>query len=174
MIKVLVVAGLALAGSVLFLEFVLADGDTAPPHLASLDFKPKTINTECAPTVTFTARITDDLSGVTDGIIGGVGGSPTQIRFEAPTSSQFIDILFETPKNLVSGDALDGVYANTATWPRFSETGVWSAQYMLLVDDVGNFQFMDRGQLLARGFPVDLAVGDTGTCYRVHLPVVSN
>lgn len=162
--KALALGCLALAGLMFFYEFTLADADMTPPQLLAFDFEPKAIDAECVPAVTFTARITDDLSGITN--------KTTEIRFKAPTSNQFVDVLFDE-QNRVSGNALDGVYVGTVIWPRFGETGTWGIDRAILRDDIENLRFVPRDQLLAQGFPVDLTVDDSGDCHLIYLPILT-
>jgi len=112
--------------------------DTEPPDVLSFDFDPKTVDTSTSSQeITATARLTDDLSGVTDGDIGSKGVSPSQARFQSPSGNQISDVLFVPPSDLISGDGFDGTYQSKMTLPKYSEQGTWKLQSFLLVDDVG-------------------------------------
>ena len=143
---------------------VVSVGDTKPPDVLSFDFDPKAIDTSAASqVVTFTTRLADDLSGVTDGDIGGMGVSPSQARFQSPSGNQISDVGF-VPRNLISGDEFDGIYRSTMTLPRYSEQGTWKLQHFLLVDDVGNSRRLSQNDMDNLGFPTEfevVSVGDT-------------
>ena len=134
-------------------------GDITPPSLISFDFSPKSIDVKDSPqTITFTAIINDDLSGVTDGIINDMGISPTQVRFRSPSGNQFFDVIFSYPENLISGDSLSGEYSYTTQIQRFSESGIWQLEHFFLVDDVGNYEYLYYEQIEELGFPTDIFI----------------
>jgi hypothetical protein len=128
--------------------------DTEPPHVVGFDFDPKTINTATSSQViTFTAHLTDNLSGVAD------SRGPSQARFQGPSGSQFADVVFVPPGDLVSGDTRDGVYVSTMTLPQYSESGTWQLVYLFLYDEVGNSHRYTRSEMVALGFPTEFTVG---------------
>ncbi len=138
---------------------VTSIGDTQAPNVITFALTPNSVDVSILPqTITITARVTDDLSGVTDGTIGGKGAGPSQARFRSPSANQFADVVLAPPHNLVSGDTLDGIYSNTIVVPQFSESGTWQLQYLMLVDDVGNTRSLDRNQMIALGFSIDFNV----------------
>ncbi len=76
----------------------LAQSDTQAPNLVSLGFTPRAIDTgEGSQIITFTAHLTDDVSGI---------GSSTQARFRSPSGQQFVDVVFHGISDLASGKAL--------------------------------------------------------------------
>jgi hypothetical protein len=81
--------------------------DTAAPVLESLAISPATLDSRCGDvSVTFTARITDELSGFEGGYVQANRGT---IRGERWTR--------------VSGDANDGIYHAVITWEEFDANG---------------------------------------------------
>jgi hypothetical protein len=97
--------------------------------------------------VTFTARLTDDLSGVDFALVG----------FLSPTGHQSVSEIL----SLVSGSALDGTYQATVTIPTFAEAGTWLVSGVNVQDLVGNFRDILGTDLQALGFPTTLQVVDT-------------
>jgi uncharacterized repeat protein (TIGR01451 family) len=140
---------------------VLSIGDTEPPNVLSFDFDPKAVDTSTSSReITFTARLTDDLSGVS----GNSGGFPSQAQFRSPSGNQFETVIFWPPENLISGDELDGIYESSMTLPQHSESGTWQLHHFSLYDNVGNRRELDRDDMIALGFPTDfqvLSIGDT-------------
>ena len=119
--------------------------DTEPPNVLSFDFDPKAVDTSASSQeITFTARLTDDLSGV---------DLSTQARFCSPSGNQFVDVGFWPPGGLISGDELDGIYESKLTLPQHSEQGTWKIEYFLLVDKVRNTRWLNRDELVSLGFP---------------------
>jgi hypothetical protein len=119
-------------------------GDSDHPHLRALSVSPATIDTSAGPaTVTVTARITDDRSGVD---MSGV-----QIRFgvgEPGTGGQVHDVVFWSAQPL-SGDSRDGVWQTTFTMPAASAPGRWAFQNALLTDSAKNSGYDFPGDLPA-------------------------
>ena len=125
--------------------------DTTPPQLVSLSFSTSTINTSAGPaTVTVTAHITDDLSGISFAYGYFYAPSPSSQYVYAPLGG-----------NRVSGTALDGIYQVTATFPQYGATGTWTLGGLTLGDVVGNTQTISTASLVADGFPTQVAVSNT-------------
>jgi hypothetical protein len=123
---------------------VRADCDTTAPALTGFSFTPSTINTTSASqTVTCNMTLTDALSGVT-GPSCTFTSSDTNYRQScsaaAPTSG--------TPQN--------GTWSCVITFPRYSQSGVWTAG-VTAPDAVGNTSPgpIDPGTL---GFPSMLTI----------------
>jgi hypothetical protein len=131
--------------------------DTSPPELVSFDFTPKTVNVSSSPqTITVTARITDDLSGL----------NSLSAYFYSPSGNQYVYVRFSDSQR-ISGTANDGVYQGTMTIPVFSEAGSWEVQDIYLSDRVGNSIDYWRDEVLAfmaaRDFPSQFEVLATNT-----------
>ncbi len=120
-----VVAVLALARP------AMAQSDVTPPVLVSLSISPTLVNTsQTSQTVTFTAHITDDLSGFR---YGNVQLGPLLLQGnDQDKLVSFYD------SDRVAGNTLDGIYVQTLTMPRYSADGRWKAKYMWMDDQVGN------------------------------------
>jgi len=143
---------------------VESSGDVEPPEVLSFNFDSKSIDTSASSQdIIFTTHLTDDLSGVTDGDIGGKGVSPSQVRFQSPSGNQISDVLFVPPDDLISGDELNGTYQNKMTLPKYSEQGTWKLQYFLLADDVGNAKWLTKDDMNNLGFPTTLRNGHSGS-----------
>ena len=109
-------------------------GDTTPPALVALAVAPSSVDTSLAPaTIVLNARVTDDLSGVSDGI----GRAASQIVLRGPTGTHHARATIDQSAR-VQGDALDGTYSVQVTLPRWSEQGTWTVESVTLVDEVGN------------------------------------
>lgn len=124
---------------------VTSQQDTIPPGLTAFSFSPVTVDTTTSPaTVTGTAQITDDLSGV----------SGAFARFNSPSGDQGE----QCSLNLISGTNLNGTYQCSMTIPAFAESGIWTVAYVFVVDNVGNYQSYYTSDLQNLGFPVSLGV----------------
>jgi hypothetical protein len=127
-------------------------GDTVPPDLIRLRFKPTKIDTANAPkTVKVGVHVTDQPAGL----------AQAQLRFLSPSGGQFADAVFDA-SNLTSGDEFDGRYADTVTFPRFSEQGTWVIQYVYLRDQATNTSNLQAADLQAKGFGVTLSQNGNG------------
>lgn len=122
--------------------------DTTPPQLVSLSFNPPSVDvTAGAQTVTVTARVTDDLSGVFTG--------RSTVSFTGPNLQFLLGVYF----NRISGTPLDGTYQAIITIPRYAEAGTWKVR-LQLYDSAGNGFSPAARQLELLGFPTDLTVLD--------------
>lgn len=128
------------------LEVMSAIEDTQPPHLLEFDFSPKSINTGAgSQSVTFTLRVTDDISGVY-----GVGW-----YVQSPSSKERSALILE----FVSGDGLDGVYQDSIEFPQYEELGTWHVTNVHLTDNVGNHREYWEQDLIDLSFPTELTNG---------------
>jgi len=133
---------------------IVASSDTEAPQLISLGISPTEVDvSNASASITVTARITDNLSGNAG---GNYSSSPSQIRFRSPSGNQFVDAILAY--NLVSGTSVDGQYSYEISLPQFSESGIWTVLYVLLVDQVGNMKTEYAEDLLARSLPTTLKV----------------
>jgi hypothetical protein len=125
--------------------------DIEGPQLVSLSLSPSAVNTALSSQVVMvTARITDDLSGASG---PDYSNGASQIRFMSPSGGQSIDAILT---NRISGDGLDGVYQYSMVMPRYAESGVWTASYLMLVDSIGNSRLMYTSALVAGAFPTTI------------------
>lgn len=99
--------------------------DTTSPQIQSFSLSKSTIDVSTQnQTVTFTAHVIDDLSGV----------QSTTMSVISPTESHEYDIV----GSLISGTPNDGYWAFTIKINKFSEAGPWLMDYILIEDAVGN------------------------------------
>src|SRR5262245_19531457 len=123
--------------------------DTTPPQLAAFSYSPMSIDTSSgSQTVTVTARITDNPSGFSVGILNFISPSRRQSRSRS----------FQYPNNLTSGTAQDGTYQLLVSFPQFSEAGTWHLDYIDLSDQAGNRIVLTETDLINLGFQTTLEV----------------
>ena len=134
-------------------------GDLAPPQILALDFFPRRIDTSSSnQTIVVTARLSDALSGMGNPVFNYGWGGGAGVAFLSPSKGQSVNISFNVLTR-ADGSEFDGVYTNTMTLPRYSETGVWSLQNFSLVDAAGNNTNLALADLRQLGFPTEFAVG---------------
>ncbi len=107
--------------------------DTTPPQVTAFSITPSSLDTSSASqSVTVTATLTDNSSGVASGI----GSSPWVVLHAPGVTGQMAQAVgFALSR--VSGDPLDGVYSGTVLLPRYSQASVWTAE-LRATDLVGN------------------------------------
>jgi hypothetical protein len=133
---------------------IAMDCDSTAPQLLDLTVSETSYDTSTAPvTLTFTAHITDDLSGLHDMSVEGGGAA---VSFSAA--------------NRISGDALDGVYQASTVVPQYTSPGTSDLQ-ATMQDNVGNWRTLHAADLAAMGFPSQLTETGPGDD---SSPVVSN
>ena len=115
--------------------------DEEQPNITAFEITPTEINTsETSQTLTLRVTLTDNQSGVCiAGDCGDYNSSETQLRLTPLIGTQYIDF---TNLTRLSGDELSGEYEATATFPKSSKEGVWQVEYLLLVDKIGNNEFL--------------------------------
>ena len=127
---------------------VLSNFDSTPPTLENFSLLSEVIDVSNGPQgVTFTARITDDLSGNHGGCLwvarpsGGYGASAC-----------FGDW------TRVSGDEHDGTYQSQFVLPQYIEPGIYYVTEFSISDAVGNNRWFFEPDLIAMGFPTRILV----------------
>ena len=114
--------------------------DTKPPVFESLSLSKDSIDVSSSDqTVTFTARITDDLSGISN---TSSSSGFAQVGLRSPSGDQSIWAWF-SEDNRISGDSTDGVYEREITIPAFSEAGEWKVHSIETRDTVGNSDYQN-------------------------------
>jgi hypothetical protein len=150
---------LALVACLFVVQAVYAQ-DTEPPNVLSFDFDPKAVDTSASSQeITFTARLTDDLSGV--GMNDDLSWRWSGASFQSPSRNQYASVSFN-PNDRVSGTDLDGTYQSKMVLPRYSEIGTWELEYVSISDRVGNTKHLDKGDMVALGFPTEFEVESAG------------
>jgi hypothetical protein len=133
------------------LQVISDPQDITAPSLTQFSFTPATIDTSTAPqSVTITLRITDDVPGFEFG----------SFIFMSPSGQQINSGGYNFAHR-ISGNALDGVYEITTTFPQFSEIGAWRVLQLFLRDAVGNSAVFNDSDLSTRGFPTTLTIAKT-------------
>ena len=112
-------------------------------------------------TVTVTARITDDVSGVfaykTDNTPDGSNYSAwsSGLYLRSPSGTQRIQGTFDLR---TAGGPLDGTYQATITLPQYSEQGTWVVEAVNLHDRIGNYARVETTTLTQAGYPTAVEV----------------
>ena len=128
-------------------------GDTTPPQLVALGVAPASVDTSLQPaTITVSAHVVDDLSGVSD----GVANAASQVVLQGPSGAHHVRATLSIDHR-TGGNALDATFVVAVVLPRWSEQGLWTVQGVTLLDQVGNQQ-----TLTAPGVSfMQLGIGDT-------------
>lgn len=137
--------------------------DTTQLRVASFYFEPRMVDVSSGPQIiTFTVRLIDDKSGISDGELGGTAIIPSQARFYSESGNNYLTVEFRAPSNdpgfnksnLVSGNKSNGVYVNNMVVPKDAEIGNWTLDFLSVVDEMGNKRDYGLYEMLRRGFPV--------------------
>jgi hypothetical protein len=123
--------------------------DNEPPQVSSLSISPSSINVgSSAQTVTVTAHISDNLSGVASASIG----------FRSPKGGKFTT--GHTPFTKVSGTSTSGTYEAKVTFGPYIAAGTWKVSTLLLADNIGNEAALSTQRLEVKGLPASVQVTD--------------
>lgn len=142
-------------------------GDTTPPSVISFYFEPKVVDVSSgSQNITFTVRLIDDLSGISDGEIDGTAIIPSQARFYSESGNNYLTVEFRSPSNgpkfnksnLVYGNKLNGIYVSNMVVPKHAEIGNWTLDYFSVIDEAGNKGEYDQYQMFEMGFPIQFFV----------------
>jgi len=116
----------------------LGANDTRAPVIQSVTVSPATIT--AGASVTVTARITDDISGVRSASVG----------YNLPNGAFGPQASF----SLLSGTALDGIYRATITIPVTYASGVYTLGFVYAEDAATNHAYTSSPPLPAASFTV--------------------
>ena len=138
--------------------------DTTAPVLAGFGFSPQQVDTTSSTAnLTFSAHVTDDISGV------------DQVSVYTWSPSQTIEQYYSAPSVPVTGSTLDGTFQVVVNYPRYSENGTWTVAYVTLRDKVGNYRTYHTADLQAAGFPTTFTnVLTTPYDAHIHPPINSD
>jgi hypothetical protein len=126
----LLLAAIAMSAALLALATPARAEDTTPPRVTAFSITPLVDTSAVAQTVTVTATLTDNFSGVQ-------ADPGPWVMLSAPGLPHQMAQMVGFPLSRISGDALDGVYSGSGIMPQYSQAGVWTAE--LSADDlVGN------------------------------------
>jgi hypothetical protein len=113
--------------------------DTTAPVLVDFGISPTVVDSSAASaSVTLTARVTDDVSGV----------ASISVRFVSPSG-----VLRFGALSRVAGTSLDGTYQGTLVLPQFSEQGTWTFGVGNFDDAAGNSLIVRLADMVAAGLP---------------------
>lgn len=128
-------------------DLATAEGDSQPPQVLDLAVDSQTIDASGGgASVTFTARITDDVSGYNWGYIQAAGpNGNTEMRHWTRQS----------------GDANDGIYTATLSFSEYAPEGDWSLA-IALQDAADNGNTLTGSDLSANGWPDHITVSYSG------------
>jgi hypothetical protein len=123
-------------------------GDITPPVVHSLTLTPAAADVTSSDGIfNAEARVTDDLSGIPDGVF---------LDWTVPGNANAVWSGYLTRS---SGDGLDGVYAGTLTVKQYSPVGDYPLT-MKAWDRVGNLTTLSSADLQGRGWPSVLHITD--------------
>jgi len=123
---------------------VTSTPDANYPELVSFSFTPMLIDTiSGSATVTCTATITDDISGV----------DVATVRFHSPSESEY------EVENFVHAGG--NTYSATLTFDQYCESGTWYVLWVYTRDNFYNSHMYNTSDLQSMGFNTDLEVSDT-------------
>ena|GEM_PF-2397729 len=147
--------------------------DATAPQVTAFSFDKSEINTESSDdTLTLTISVTDDLTGVCiRGDCGDYIGSYTQLTLVSSTGgTQTIDF---TDFERISGDALDGTYEVVATAPKGIKNGIWEVSNFLLMDKIGNFEYLNKDDIESQFGDGSAVINNTATVYDSSAPQIT-
>ncbi|NBQ56196.1 MAG: DUF5011 domain-containing protein, partial [Verrucomicrobia bacterium] len=131
-------------------QVVAENTDLTPPQITEFTITPGSVDiTGSSRTVTVTARITDDLSGL----------SWANLNFQSSGGGNYW-VNFGSG-NRISGTATNGVYQSQINIPRYGNTGTFTLSYCNLSDSSGRNRNYTTQEFADLGFPNSFAI--TGT-----------
>ena len=120
--------------------------DVTPPELVSISLAPSEVDVSHKDgEITVTARVVDDLSGV----------SGVLLCFVSPTAGQEWVVF---PGAVLFGLITDGEFVRKLTLPRYSEAGMWRLELARVIDNVGNGRVYERDELAQLGLSASIRV----------------
>lgn len=141
LVAVLVLAAFCLQAPPASAVDVGSEQDTAGPQIASFSSTPAAVDVRTtAATVTATAQITDDLSGL----------SAARVFYRSPSGIQGQTFVFGS-HNRTSGDALNGTYSMSLSIDTQQESGLWKVSGATTTDAVGNSRSYSEAEARAFG-----------------------
>lgn len=131
-----------------------AQSDTQAPNLVGLSISPASVDvTLAAKPIVFSLQVTDDLSGV-----NLTGPLRTLLYLQSPSKAQTVHATIVDQGQ--TGVILNANNTITVSMPRYAEPGIWTIQYIRLMDLAGNVVRPTGTELAAAGFPVTVNVID--------------
>jgi len=125
---------------------VTSNEDITSPVITGITVSPLTIDTSTADaSITLTTSVTDDLAGFDYGYFYFYSASNNQYKIAYVS-------------NRISGDAFNGVYQETVTFPQYSEAGDWRIRYVYLYDNASNSWYQSEQDLIVTGLPTSFTM----------------
>lgn len=164
-IAYLTILALFVLGVFVLTQPAQAAEDSTAPVLRSFDLSPTTINTaDESQTVIITMRVTDDLSGVryySADHPNQTAAGWMQVNLKPLIGTQRVEAIWNFTR--VSGDANDGVYQHGITIPKWAKSGIWTVEYVVLFDELGNERTLYTAALNEMFPDAHLTVANTQT-----------
>jgi hypothetical protein len=155
---------LVLAAAVVLLNaraFAVAVSDITPPRVIAFDLSPSNIDASTNfQTITITARLTDDLSGLTVPEPSVPAPLSAFASFRSPfggNSAPTLSVNLSFP-GMISGNNLDLVCKGELIVPRYSHSGVWTLVSVDVTDLAGNVAHVSAADLKDLGLPFSFTV----------------
>lgn len=118
-----------------------SEQDTAGPQITSFSLAPAAVDVRTTPaTITATAQITDDLSGL----------NVARVFYRSPSGIQGHTFVFGS-HNRTSGDGLNGTYLASVSVDTQQESGLWKVSGATTTDAVGNSRSYSEAETRASG-----------------------
>lgn len=133
--------------------------DVTPPTLTGLGLSRGVIDTSLSSQdVVLTLKATDDLAGVFFGLFNS-SYYYTIADFSSPSGAQHVSnqAIYDHPAP-IAGTPLAGTWQLPIVWPRYSEQGTWTLNYLTILDTVGNYRYYSPTNLQAMGLPTSIVV----------------
>ncbi|MBL4867389.1 MAG: hypothetical protein JKY67_13570 [Pseudomonadales bacterium] len=125
---------------------VTSEEDVTSPVITDIIISPITIDTSTNDaSITLTTTVTDDLAGFDYGYFYFYSASHNQYKIARI-------------RNRISGNAFEGVYQDTVTFPQYSEAGDWQIRFGYLHDNASNRWYQSEQDLIAMGFPISFTM----------------
>jgi hypothetical protein len=118
---------------------VTSNSDTANPILTNLDVTPSVNVSASSATVTLTATVTDNLSGV----------AQLDVIFASPSGNQTQECVFFAADGTTPLSLTDSCSVQI---PRYGEAGQWRVDWLYISDLAGNYTVFGAADLVGMGF----------------------
>ena len=129
-------------------------GDITPPTLRTFSMSTTSVDVQASSaTIAMQARISDDRSGVADGIVD----SPSSIVFTSPSGHQQLFAPLGLAQR-TAGNGIDGSYRVVTTVPAHAEPGAWTLRAAYITDAAGNGVMLSASDWAGRGYPASFTV----------------
>lgn len=130
---------------------VTSNEDNTSPTIQNISFSPTTIDASAGDvSLTLTVDILDDVAGL----------NYAYFSFRSASGGQNKTVVV---RNRIAGNALDGTYQETVTFPQYSEAGDWYIQSVQLYDLGANRWYQREQDLISSGLTTRFAMQSSPT-----------